>query len=242
VSALLAGELLKLRTTRTFAALVAAAVALSLLVTVLLATIPDELDAGDARELLTFDATAFFVLVLGAVGMTGEFRHRTITSSLLAAPDRVRFVAAKLVAYAAAGALLSLVVSVAVAAVSTAILSARGLPTAGVGDVADQLWRNLAVAALSAALGVAVGAVVRTQVVAVVGILVALFVVEPTLLGLAPEVGRFGPFFAAPSGLTGDDGTGEDLLAPGVAALVLAAWVAGLAALGAVLLRARDLT
>ena len=39
--------------------------------------------------------------------------------------------------------------------------------------------------------------------VAVVGVLVVSFAVEPALLGLVPEVGRFGPTAGAPSGITG---------------------------------------
>ena len=244
MSAFLAGELLKLRTTRTFLALVAAAAALSLVVTVLLATIPDDVSAADARELLAVDASGFFVLLLGAIGMTGEFRHRTITSSLLAAPDRLRFVAAKVIAYAAAGALLSLVVTLAVALVAAILLGARGEETFTFADLLDQLWRNLLVAALSAALGVGVGALLRNQIAAIVGILIMAFVIEPAIIGLAPDVGRLLPFVGAPTGITGDVGDGfeDDFLAPGLASLVLAAWVAALAALGALLLKQRDLT
>ena len=51
-------------------------------------------------------------MILAIVGITGEWRHRTITSSLLAAPDRIRFLAAKTLAFAAAGAVLSLSISI----------------------------------------------------------------------------------------------------------------------------------
>ena len=61
-------------------------------------------------------------LVLAVVGMTGEWRHRTITSSLLVAPDRLRFLAAKTAALAAAGLVLSLLVSLAVAVLGFAVL------------------------------------------------------------------------------------------------------------------------
>ena len=61
--------------------------------------------------------------MLAIVGITGEWRHRTITSSLLAAPDRLRFLAAKTLAFAAAGMVLSLTISISVAIVGMAILS-----------------------------------------------------------------------------------------------------------------------
>ncbi|MBA3305792.1 MAG: hypothetical protein H0U25_07695, partial [Thermoleophilaceae bacterium] len=41
------------------------------------------------------------------------------------------------------------------------ILSARDETTAGAGDLADVLWRNLVVAAFLGAFGVCVGALVR---------------------------------------------------------------------------------
>ena len=40
--------------------------------------------------------------------MAGEWRHRTITSTVLAAPDRLRLLTAKTLSYAVAGVVLSL--------------------------------------------------------------------------------------------------------------------------------------
>jgi hypothetical protein len=245
VSDLLRAELLKLRTTRTFLGFVTVALGLSLLIAVLVAAIPDDLTIDDARDLLTVDTSGLFVLLLGAIGMTGEWRHRTITSSVLAAPDRIRLLAAKVLAYAAAGALLSLVVTVTVAAVSSTILSARGFPTAGIGDVFDVLWRNLLIAALFGAIGVATGAIVRNQVAAVVGLIIASFVLEPALAAAVPDIERFLPFGGAASSILGgtfEDEVDADLLSPALGALVLTAWAAGLSVLGAVLLKQRDLT
>ena len=51
-------------------------------------------------DVFTSDTSSLFILILAIVGITGEWRHRTITSSLLAAPDRVRFLAAKTLAFA----------------------------------------------------------------------------------------------------------------------------------------------
>ena len=237
---LLRAELLKLRTTRTFFALVASAVGLSLLVVVLVTTIDDGFDAQDARDLLTIDASSLFILLLGAIGITGEWRHRTITSSLLAAPDRTRFLVAKLVAYAAAGAVLSIVVTLSVALVSTGILSARDETTVAFGDFVDVLWRNALVAALLGALGVAVGSLVRNQAGAIVLLLVMGFVIEPTVIGLEPDVGAWLPVGGAPAGIN-EPPDSEELLSPGLAVLAELGWIAGLGAIGALLLRRRDL-
>lgn len=244
MSALLQGELLKLRTTRTFLVLVGAALALSLLVLVLTAIIAHQFDKHDVRSLFTGDFTGLFILLLGVMGMAGEWRHRTITSSVLAAPDRLRLLAAKLISYAVAGAVLSLVVTLTIMLVGTIILSMRNQPTLDVSTLLDILWRNLVTAAYLGALGVALGALLRNQVVAIVGILIYSFAVEPTLVGLVPSVGKFSPIGGAPSGLIGTDFNGDDshLLLPGIAALVMAGWLSLLFAGAAALLRGRDLT
>ena len=79
-------------------------------------------------DVFTADTSSLFILVLAVVGITGEWRHRTIAGALLAAPDRVRFLAAKTVAFAAAGLALSLATSLTVAVVASVLLSARDLP------------------------------------------------------------------------------------------------------------------
>lgn len=242
MSPLLRAELLKLRTTRTFAALVGAALVLSLLVVGLTSALASDLTESDVRDLFTADFSSLFILLLGVMGMAGEWRHRTITGTVLAAPDRLRLLAAKTLAYAAAGAVLSLVVTGAIMAVGSLVLSIRDETTLGLADLADVLWRNLAVAGFLGALGVCIGGLVRNQVAAIVGLLVFAFALEPTVLVVAGDVGRFGPTAGAPNGILGGGSVGDgDLLAPGLAALVMAGWVAGSFAAAYALLRRRDL-
>jgi len=243
VSALLRAELLKLRTTRTFFALTGSAVALSLLVVVLTASLDEGFSERDVRDLFLSDFTGLFILLLGVIGMAGEWRHRTITGTVLAAPVRTRLLAAKTLSYAVAGAVISFIVTVTIMAVGTIILSARDETTAGAGDLADVLWRNLVVAAFLGAFGVCVGALVRNQIVAIVGLLVFSFAVEPTLIALASEVGRFGPTIGAPNGFLDLNGFGDDeqQLAPVAALAVMVGWVALGFTAGAALLQRRDL-
>jgi ABC-2 type transport system permease protein len=247
MSALLQAELVKLRTTRTFLALTSVAVGTSLLITVLVALLTEPTEESVLTDVFTSDTSSLFILVLAVVGISGEWRHRTITSSLLAAPDRIRFLAAKTVAFAVAGLVLSLLISLAIAVAGFAILSARDLPTPGLGELAGQFARNALVAAMLGAFGVGIGALVRNQVVAIVGVLAVSFVVEPALVALAPDVGRFGPFGALPTAAQGLDPEdvgmpGEvDLPAAGVAVLLLLAWIGAAFAAGGALLRHRDL-
>jgi ABC-2 type transport system permease protein len=239
---LLRAELLKLRTTRTFVTLVSVTLALSLLVVGLSTILTDTFTEQEVRELFTADFSSLFILLLGVTGMAGEWRHRTITSSVLAAPARVRLLAAKVISYAVAGTVLSLIVTVALMALGILILSIRGETTLGVADLADVLWRNLVIAALLGAFGVCIGGLVRNQIVAIVGLLILAFALEPALFALAPDVGRLGPTFGAPNGVIEINPVGEgELLSPGVALLVMVGWVTLGFALTAALLRRRDL-
>jgi ABC-2 type transport system permease protein len=243
VNALLRAELLKLRTTRTFVVLVGAALALSLLVVVLATSLADEWNENDVRDLFTADFTGLFILLLGVIGMAGEWRHRTITSTVLAAPRRLRLLAAKTLSYATAGMVVSLIVTVAIMAVGTLILWGRGEETIGVGDLADVLWRNLVVSAFLGAFGVCIGALVRNQIVAIVGLLILSFALEPTVIALASNIGQFGPTSGAPNSLLGVEGFGEDEehLAPALAVLVMIGWVGLVFAAAAARLERRDL-
>jgi ABC-2 type transport system permease protein len=246
VTPLLRAELIKLSTTRTFAALAGVAVGISLLITILVGVLTEPTRESVLSDVFTSDVSSLFILVLAVVGITGEWRHRTITSSLLAAPDRLRFLAAKTIAFAAAGLVLSLLISVAVAVIGFTILSARDLPTPELGELAGQSARIALSSALLGGFGVVVGALVRNQVVAVVGMLLLSFVVEPAVIGLVPDVGRYGPLVALPTAAAGlpegDLGLGGvDLLPAGLAVTLMLVWIGAAFAAGVALLRTRDI-
>jgi ABC-2 type transport system permease protein len=235
---LLQAELLKLRTTRTFVAVTSTAVGTSLVIVTLVSLLTRP-SAGTVRtDVFTADTSTLFITVLGLVGITGEWRHRTIAGSLLAAPDRLRFLAAKTLAYTAAGLVMSLAISTAVALVGASLLTLRDLLVPGPGELAVQIARNMLAAAVMGAFAVGIGALVRTQVVAIVGVLVLSFAVEPAVLALAPEVGRFGPFVALPSAVQGIPGPDVGLehtppLAGAVGLGLMLVWIGAAFAAGA---------
>jgi hypothetical protein len=242
---LLRAEVIKLRTTRTFIALAGVAIGLALLLTALTAILGEPSKEDVLAEVFANDTSSFFILVLAVVGISGEWRHRTITSSVLAAPARLRFLAAKAVAFSVVGVILSLLISLSVAALGFAILEVRDLPTPDTADLIELIARSAVLAALLGALGVGIGAIVRNQVVAVVGILAVTFILEPVLLAVVPEVGRYGPLAALPTTATGIDpeamGLEEaGLLHPTTAMLGLLVWIGAAFAAGAALLRGRD--
>jgi len=235
MTALLQAELLKLRTTRTFAVVVGSAAALSLVLVVLGTVLGKQ---TDPHALFTNSAITYMIALLGAIAMTGEWRHRTITGSVLAAPNRLRLLAAKAMSYSTAGVALSIVVTLPTIIVGELVLAGRGEATLGASGIADVLWRNVAVAALLGPLGVCVGALVRNQIVTVVGLVIVAAVLEPAVFQAVPDVGRFLPLSGAPSGVLG--GT-DGLLAPGPALAVLVAWCLAAFGAAAVNLRRRDL-
>jgi ABC-2 type transport system permease protein len=242
---LLRAELVKLRTTRTFAALTGVAVATSMLIGGLTAGLDEPTESSVLTDVFNSDTSSLFILVLAILGISGEWRHRTITSALLAAPDRLRFLAAKTLAFAAAGMLLSLLISIAIAILGYAILSARDLPVPEFGDLIAQVGRDMLVAALLGGLGVGIGGVVRNQPVAIVGVLLVIFVLEPGLISLDPDVGRFGPFYGLPIGVQDlppdSNGYSEfDPLTPALAALGMLAWISAFFAAAGALLYLRD--
>jgi len=237
MNALLNAELLKLRTTRTFAVVVGVSALFSVMLAVLGATVEDDITA---HELFTNNAITYVIVLLGAIGMTGEWRHRTITSTILASPDRVRLLSAKVVASAAAGVVLVFVVTSVTMLAGTIALKASGHATLGAGGLAEVMSRNLLVAAILGPFGVAIGALGRNQIVTVVALIAAASFLEPQLFAAVPSVGRFGPLSEAPSSVLGGDPT-DGMLAAGPAVVVMMAWVAAAFGAAALRLRNRDL-
>jgi ABC-type transport system involved in multi-copper enzyme maturation permease subunit len=182
-------------------------------------------------------------LLLGIVGMGGEFRHQTVTQTFLVTPDRGRVVAAKLVAYPLAGIALALATLAVTAAVAAGWLAAKGitpsLPPAGA------LGRMVGVALLGPALcglvGVGVAALVRNQVAALVGVAVWVLVVEGLLLSLlnAPSLGKWLPSAAAQAALGSPGGAQLSRLG---GTLLLAGYALALALVGSRLVVRRDIT
>lgn len=242
-------ELLKLRTTRTarvLLTLAAAGTAALVAIVLLLAGQPGQPALGpDAlRQLVLVPAQPLTLaaLVLGVLGMAGELRHGTATSTFLVTPRRGRVVAAKLAAAAVTGLAMSLASSAAVLAVGLPWLRAKGIEVAFADPAVAARVAGLAVAvALYAVLGTGLGALLRNQVAAVVvGLLWWSQGVERVLTGILHQPGleRWLPMGAASALTAPGDGT----LPMWAGALVFAAYGLGLALLGGRLVARRDLT
>jgi hypothetical protein len=98
---------------------------------------------------------------------------------------------------------------------------------------------------LTASLGVAVGALLRSQVVTISATFVWLFIAENLVAGLAPSAGRWMPFQVLNAVFLSEDAMSEGPsmvvpLEPGVALVTFLAYVVVTTVVAGVLLRTRD--
>jgi ABC-2 type transport system permease protein len=243
----LAAELFKLRTTRTSWGVTLGSLGLVVIISVIAALAGDfsSTDEAPGTDLMEISGLVqIFALVLGILVVATEFRHGTITPSLLAVPDRVRLVIAKLIGSLLAGALLGLVAAAVCAAIVLPLLSARDIATGtDTSEVLKLIAGNTAAAALYAAIGVGLGALIRNQVGAIIGALGWLFLIEPLLTlipGFEDVITRWFPTGAA-NALAGT-ASSSDALDQVPAGLLLAVYAAIFVAAGLFVLRDRDVS
>jgi ABC-type transport system involved in multi-copper enzyme maturation permease subunit len=227
---LLHAELLKLRTLRLTWVLSAMGLALAATTGVVGARLAD--GAVTAREVVLAPAQPvwFVVIVLAVLATAGEFQHHTVRTTLLAAPQRGRVLAAKAAVSAAFGAgLVATGCITALAAATAARAVARGaLPSWSAGAV-GALVAASAVGAVWAVVACGLGALTRSTAAALVGLLLWRFVGEGLLpiVTRSPGIGRWTPSGAADAVLGRGDGVvqGSGILLAWSAAVVLAAAV-----------------
>ncbi len=259
---IVATELLKLRTTRMWWGLLITGVLLAFLQSGILSAVaglntgngaptPPPTDPAVLRSIYTGGAALGYVvtLCLGVLGMAGEYRHLTITPTLLAVPRRSRLVAAKLVAYLMAGPRVR------------GRVRAGGRRGRGAGAAAARLparprrrgrravdgARGLA-CAVWAVFGLGLGTLIRNQIVALLTA-VGFAVLAGPLLGLALNAAHAGavaqylPNQASAALVQGTTGGVEQTLLPWWGgALVLLAYGLVFAAAGVVVTTRRDVT
>jgi ABC-2 type transport system permease protein len=248
VIAQLSSELFKLRTTRTARVLLASMVGVTVLVVCLHVFALNSAELSQATnqpKVFGWGTTigALFAALTGAIGITAEFRHGTIRPTLLTTPQRTRVVAAKATAAAITGLVIGLLAAGLVAAIGSIGLSARGIPiTLDAGDFTQMIGGGAVGAALWAVLGTGLGAILRGQVGAVVGLCVWLLLIENILIGNVPSAGKYAPGAGAGAlaGLMPDAGSAT-LLAPIAGALALAGYAALCIAAGLAAIERRDI-
>lgn len=132
-----------------------------------------------------------FPLVLGALQVTSEFRHRTIDATLLFEPSRLRVIIAKFIAIIPYALLFGLVAMATGLGVGAAAFAIGDMPLM-LDD--PQVWKSIGLGAIALAtwalVGVGFGTALTNQVVVIVALLGWTQFVEPLL--------RFGMGFVEP--------------------------------------------
>lgn len=238
-------ELFKLRTTRTFLALVGVALAIVLVASILICAFANFNDNDVANEILGFifgPVVRAIALVIGILAVTNEFRHGTITPTLLVVPDRSKLMLAKLAAVLVLALGLGFVAGVIMVGSSAIFGALRDFD--GSAFAGEVLIGMTAGTALNAALGVGIGVLLRNQVGAIVGILIYGFILE-NLIGLIPWVRDWLPKYGlggVSNGLGGVNPADTEVLGQAAAGGLLAVYVAVIWVIGLVVMRRRDVT
>lgn len=129
-----------------------------------------------------------FPVLFGALAMTAEFRHQTLTPTFLASPRRGQVLVAKLVVLAVFGAIFGLIALVgAMSAGGTVLGLTDGDPAFGASSTWTLVARVLLAMALWSVIGVALGSLVPSQVASIVIVLAFTQFLEP-ILRIAPSV------------------------------------------------------
>jgi ABC-2 type transport system permease protein len=202
-------ELLKLKTMRLTYGLAAVVSALTTLFALLEngragsagSGVPPISTAEGLRTVTT--VTGFSMLmaaVLGSIVANGEFRHSTATLTYLENPRRSRVLGAKTIAAAAVGLLFGLLAGAISAGIGLIFAVTHGDHVALPGGVLlGHIGGAMVGAALLAALGVAVGSLVRSQLATVIGIFAWAIIIESVVGGLYTSIRPYLPYTAATS-------------------------------------------
>ena len=200
---LLAAEFRKLTYQRAMWGLLTAAVLFSALGTAATAVIFDQssdgLGFGTLKDQMVVDSVYanaisgyIFAVLVGVLIVAGEFRHGTAVATYVAAPRRGQVFIAKLIASLVAGVVL-MIVSTA-GGIAGGMIALEFYPEAA--DPSVDIFVNTSLAAIVSGavlgvLGASIAALIRSQIISLIGVLIWLFAIEPILLLLFPDQGKF---------------------------------------------------
>ena len=200
MTALLHAEWLKLTTTRLLWGLVPGAVLLSVAAVTGAVLSADgagvdlETSAGVNRALHVTGTGSILVLALGIIISAGEYRTQTATDTFLTTPRRSTVTAAKVI--------VGTITGLALGTISTATAFAASHITYGIEGATfpmdnNEVWPTLAGAVVYAGLfgllGVAIGGLVRNQVIAIIGAFAWILVIENIVISLSATVAQWLP-------------------------------------------------
>jgi ABC-2 type transport system permease protein len=163
--------------------------------------VPPITTAEGLRTVTTVTGFAMLMsAVLGAIVANGEFRHATATLTYLQTPQRSHVLGAKTIAAAAVGLVFGLVAGVLSTGIGLIFVAVHGdhlalTSSTLIGHVGGAMVGS----GLLAALGVAIGSLVRPQLATIIGIFAWAIIIESTIGGLYRSVRPYLPYTAATS-------------------------------------------
>jgi ABC-2 type transport system permease protein len=182
------------------------------------------------------------LLILGIIGMTQEYRHKTAVPTFLTTPHRGRVVGAKLLAYGLVAVPFALLVLGANLLVVMLYAGARGDAPSLTGDNLRVVVSAGLVIVIFTIIGVGVGALLRNQVGAIVGALVYLYVIEPIVASIGAIQGAYKWLPGGAVQAITTDFEAPDLLEPWQGGLLLLGYGLVAALLGTFLAVRRDIS
>jgi len=251
---LVKSELLKVRSTQVWIWMLVLAIGFTALLTI--GTVVSETQSLDGQPphpnyfsiFTTPQGAGTALLVLGILGLSTEYRHKTITPTLLATPNRWRLISGKLLAYVLLAAAYSAVCIVVNFAIAIPWLQAKNLPVELGGDVPLGVFKAYLALVYAGLLGLGLGALIKNQAAAMVsGILY--FAIIDGLWSVIPWIRRVWPFspggavqtFLSQHGVE-RDASDIPVLSPSVGGLLMIMWVALLLVASTQLLIRRDVS
>lgn len=125
-------------------------------------------------------------MTIGVLSIGQEYRHQTITSTLLAVPRRATAMIAKVISLLGIGAFYGIISLIGSVAVGASILASKGFSPFPGSDVFRTLALSLLVLGLWALIGLGAGILMKNQVTALLVMIGAAWIVEPLAsLGLS---------------------------------------------------------
>jgi ABC-2 type transport system permease protein len=249
VNALLRSEWLKVFSTRMWIGMLVGALAFTAINVVALVFAsgqqgaPALTDPATVRSVYASAGSAsVLVLVLGILGMTTEFRHMTVTSTFLATPRRGRVMSAKMAVHAVVGAAFGLVCAVFATGLAALLLQLKDHAAVEVSTVVAIGGGTVLCFAIYAVVGVALGALIRNQIAAILFALVWVLLVEALVVAFLPAVGKWLPGGAASGVLQSVSFTGTTYLPVWAASLLLLGYGVAFGVLAAATTLRRDIT
>jgi len=170
---LIRSEVLKIRSTQVWIWMLVLAVVFTGLITLgASADAVSRYESGQPvvyYDLFTTSTSASFALmILGILGLTTEFRHQTITPTLLATPNRWKLLAGKIASYGVFSIIYSIVCIAVNFTVAIIWLSAKNVPLEYGHGVAGGVVKVFISLVLLGIFGLGVGALIRNQAAAMV--------------------------------------------------------------------------